>query len=168
MTGNIVPGSVKSAGDTCHGFGKGAVEEGVAGVVQKAAELHNFVWNDNIGCVSADILKGITGSGINVLGVVKSRLNGNALTLFKVICPFASDLDDFAAEFMSHNGGVLGNVVGHALVLCTLNGSLIGGHTNTVGHYLEQYLVLPASRGAQTPRGADRFRRKFLLLLFSF
>ena len=142
VAGNVVPGGMKSAGDTCHRLGKGAVEKGVSGVIQKAAKLHNLVGNDNIGGVAADVSEGITGSGINVLGVVKSRLNGNALTLFKVVCPFTSHLNDLAAELVSYDGGVFGHVVGHALMLCALDGGLVGGHTNAVGYHLEQYLVL--------------------------
>jgi hypothetical protein len=48
--------------------------------------------------------------------------------------PVFANLYDITAELVTNNGGVFVTVVGNALVVAAFDGSLVSGHTNTVGY----------------------------------
>ena len=69
------------------------------------------------------------------------RLNGNAVAFLKLMLPVIANLDNASAELVTHNGWGFCYVVGNALVLAALDGSLVGAHTKRVGNNLNANAV---------------------------
>ena len=64
----------------------------------------------------------------------------------KLILPLRADLDQLAAELMTDNDRMLGDVLGNALVIRALHGGLVGGHADAVGDHAREDLILPDRR----------------------
>ena len=138
--GGVVVGMV-AANDAAHGLSQGAVEVSLVVVGQQATALHNFVGDDDVGSVAADMGIGVAGSSQAAL-VVHGGLNGKLVAGLELVSPLSADFHDLAAELMADDHGVFCHIIGNTLVVGTLNGSLVGGHADAVGNDMSQDLIV--------------------------
>ena len=103
--------------------------------------IHNFVHQDGILGIAAAELEGIAG-GHHGAAIVDGGLDGELLANLVLVCPLCADLLDHAAELMADDGGMLSDVLGNALVVGALDGSLVAGHADGVGDDLYENLVI--------------------------
>ena len=123
------------------GLGQGAAEEIVAVKMKQTAHFHNFIRNNNIGSVAADVLIGVSRSCQAAL-VVQSRLDREFLTLLELMCPFCSYLYQVTAELMADDNRMLFDIFRNTLVILALHCCLVGGHADAVGYDSCQDLVV--------------------------
>ena len=131
---------VERADDAAHRLGQGAVEINVGVIRQQAVHQQRFDGNVAILCVAAAVLIGIAGSHLGAF-VEMGGLNGEALTGLVLVLPVLADLLNDAAELVTDNGRMLGNIVGNALVLRAFDRRLIGAHADRVRNDLDLYVV---------------------------
>ena len=109
--------------------------------MKQTAHFHNFIRNNNIGSVAADVLIGVSRSCQTAL-VVQSRLDGEFLTLLELMCPFCSYLYQVTAELMADDNRMLFDIFRNTLVILALHCCLVGGHADAVGYDSCQDLVV--------------------------
>ena len=131
---------MEGADDAAHGLSQGAVEVGIGIVVQQVVGQQRLHGDVGILGVAAAVLVGIAGSHLGAL-VEMGGLNGKAVAGLIFVLPVFTHSVNHAAEFVAHNGGILGAVVGNALVVRALHGSLIGAHADTVGHDFDLHVI---------------------------
>ena len=138
--GSVVVGMI-TADDAAHGLSQGTVEISFIVVGQQAAALHNFVGNDDVGSIAADMGIGVTGSGQAAL-IVHSGLDGELVAGLELVSPSSANFHDLAAELMADDNRILSHIVGNALVVGALDSSLVRGHADAVGNNMGQDLIV--------------------------
>ncbi len=91
--------------------------------------------------VASAELKGVAG-GLHRILVGDGGLDGELIPFRVLTLPLGAYLFDDAAELMAHDGGMLGNIFRHALMVGALDGRLVAGHTDRVGNHLYQNFVV--------------------------
>ena len=91
--------------------------------------------------VAADEAVGIAGS-LEAALIAESRLDRELVARLIFVLPLCTDLEDLTTELVSHYSGILGNVIGNALMRRTLKNRLVSRHTNAVGNDLSEYLIV--------------------------
>ena len=122
---------VAGADDAAHGFAEAGLEEGVAGVFEEAADLHDAGGDADVGGVAADGGEGVSG-GVHGAMVVDGGLDAEEVAGLELVGPLGADLEDASGEFVSEDGGVSVAVVGDALVVGAGLGGLVAGHADGV------------------------------------
>ena len=53
-----------------------------------------------------------------------------------------SHFNDISRKLMPHNGRMLRHIIMNTFVILSENGTFVSGHTDTVRHHLNQYLII--------------------------
>ena len=131
---------VESTDNAAHGFGQRAIEICIGIIVQQVVGQKRFNGDIGILRITAAILIGITGRHLRTL-IEMCGLDCKTLTGLVLMLPVFTDLGDHAAEFMADNGRMFSNIIGHALMLGTLNGRLIRAHADGIRNDLDLNVV---------------------------
>ncbi len=133
------------ANDTRKRFGQRCRIKSFTVIRQQTISLHHLIGNNHIRSVTANI--GITVSRCTqyshgAIFIIQRRLNGKFITNFKSICPLRTNFNQLTGKFMTNDYRILGNVIGHPLVVCSLNGRFIGRHTQRITNNFSQNLII--------------------------
>ena len=132
---------MEGADDAAQGLGQGAIEVLIGPVFQQAILLHDLGKQHGILAVAAAELEGIA-RGLHRALVGNRRLDGELVPLRILALPLCADLFYDTAEFMADDRRMLGDIIGHALVVGALYGRLVAGHADGIGNHLHQNFVV--------------------------
>ena len=90
--------------------------------------------------VTAAELVGVAGSHLAAVMEVR-RLDGELVADLVLMGPVFAHSNDIAAELMANDGGIHSAVIGNALVVLALQGSLVGGHTYGVANNADLNII---------------------------
>ena len=132
--------SMEGTDDTGDRLSQRAVEISIGVVGQQVVGQQGLDGDQTVLGIAAAVLVGIAGGQLGAL-VEVGGLDGEAVAGLILVLPVLADLFDDAAELVAHDGGVLSAVIGNALVVGTLDSSLVGAHADRVGHDLDEDIV---------------------------
>ena len=110
-------------------------------IFQQTAQFHHFRRNDAIRGVAAEELIGITRAPHRPF-IIQGRLQCELHARLEPILVLLSYFDDVSCHLMSHDGRMIRHIFMHALVRGAQDGTFVGGHTNAVGYYFYQDLII--------------------------
>ena len=110
-------------------------------IFKKAIRFHDLVRDNDIGRRSPDIPIRIA-RRIQRSLVVHCRLNRKFLSGLEFMLPFRTDLDDFPAELMTYDDGVLVYIIRDSLMIRALLHRFVCRHTDAVRYDMRQNFIL--------------------------
>ena len=134
-------GGVERADRAAHGLDERRLVVGLAVIGEEAVGVEDLHRKDAVGGVSAAELVGVAGRIHGAL-VVEGGLDGELLAGLVEVLVLGSHLDDIAGELVAGDDRVLGDVLGHALVLRSELRHLVRRHADRVGHDAHEHLVV--------------------------
>ena len=134
-------GSMRSTDGAAVRLSQGSLKEGVALILEEAAQFENFLRDDAVGAVAAEVGIAVSRAPHGAL-VVQSGLQGEPHTGLILILVLFADLLNNAGELMTHDGRMIGYIIMHALMLFAQHGAFVSGHADAVGHNLDQHFIV--------------------------
>ena len=110
-------------------------------VLQQASQFHNLGRNDTVCCITAKELIRVSRAPHGSL-VVQRRLKCELHARLKLVLMVLADLNNVTRKLVSHDCRMLCDILVYTLVVCTQYSTLIRRHTDAVGYYFDENLVI--------------------------